>query len=267
MRPIKSLLRAIDYSGTAFRGGVSLRYPIIRSRRDNLVLEAGVSMLDTDADYLAGSLLRDRLRATNVALIFETTDALRAASVVRVEFNKGLDLPGTSGNSRAFGATDFSMANISIHRLQPLISILGGRLDVLMSGFGQRAFRGPLFSSVECSYGGRQFGRRFDAGELSGDHCALGSFEVRWGKAAESSGQMVSFQLYSFLDGGVVRQLGALIPGERAEQRMASAGAGMRLNIDNGLLGNIELSRPVHRPIDWMGGDTLRITGGITARF
>jgi hemolysin activation/secretion protein len=267
MRPSSSLLRAIDYAGTAVSGNVSVRYPLIRSRKDNLAIEVGASMLDTDADYLAGSLLRDRLRTTDVALTFETTDALRAASVVRLELSQGLDLPGTGGDSRAFGTSNFTIATLSIQRLQPLISGSGGRVDLLLSGFGQRSLRGPLFSSVECSYGGRRFGRRFDAGELSGDHCALGSFELRWSKIAQDAGQTWFTQLYGFADAGVVYQQGALIPGERREQRMASAGAGIRLDINKKVLSNLELSVPMHRPNDLARVDTLRITGGVTLTF
>lgn len=267
MRPNSEILRAIDYAGTAITGNVSVRYPIIRSRRDNLAVEVGVSMLDTDADFVAGSLLRDRLRTSEVALTFETTDALRAASVVRVEFNQGLDLLGTGGDSRAFGAKDFAIANMSIQRLQPLVTVAAGRVDLLLAGFGQRALRGPLFSAVECSYGGRRFGRRFDAGELTGDHCALGSFELRWGRVGQNNGQQVFGQLYGFIDGGVVRQRGALVPGELREQRMASAGAGLRLDIDSRLLANVELSHAVHRAIDTPQDNTLRITGGMTVKF
>ncbi len=267
MIPASPLLRAIDYAGTAVSGNVSVRYPLIRSRKDNLAIEVGASMLDTDADYLAGSLLRDRLRTTDVALTFETTDALRAASVVRLELSQGLDLPGTGGDSRAFGTSNFSIATLSIQRLQPLISGSGGRVDLLLSGFGQRSLRGPLFSSVECSYGGRRFGRRFDAGELSGDHCALGSFELRWSKIAQDAGQTWFTQLYGFADAGVVYQQGALIPGERREQRMASAGAGIRLDINKKVLSNLELSVPMHRPNDLARVDTLRITGGVTVKF
>ncbi len=267
MIPASPLLRAIDYAGTAVIGNVSVRYPLIRSRKDNLAIEVGASMLDTDADYLAGSLLRDRLRTTDVALTFETTDALRAASVVRLELSQGLDLPGTGGDSRAFGTSNFTIATLSIQRLQPLISGSGGRVDLLLSGFGQRSLRGPLFSSVECSYGGRRFGRRFDAGELSGDHCALGSFELRWSKIAQDAGQTWFTQLYGFADAGVVYQQGALIPGERREQRMASAGAGIRLDINNKVLSNLELSVPMHRTNDLARVDTLRITGGVTVKF
>jgi hemolysin activation/secretion protein len=267
MRPNAALLRAIDYAGTAFSGNVSMRYPLTRSRRDNLAVEVGVSMLDTDADYLAGSLLRDRLRKADVAMTFETTDALGAASVVRIELSQGLDLPGSGGDSRAFGTNDFAIANISIQRLQPLISGSGGRVDLLMSVFGQHSLRGPLLSSVECSYGGRRFGRRFDAGELSGDHCAMGGFELRWGKFLQNAGLTWFAQLYSFADGGVVRQQGTLIPGERREQRMASAGAGIRLDINNRVLSNLELSLPVHRPNDLVNGGSLRISGGVTVRF
>lgn len=267
MRPSSSLLRAIDYAGTAVSGNVSVRYPLIRSRKDNLAIEVGASMLDTDADYLAGSLLRDRLRTTDVALTFETTDALRAASIVRVEFSQGLDLPGTGGDSRAFGTSNFTIAILSIQRLQPLISGSGGRVDLLIAGFGQRSLGGPLFSSVECSYGGRRFGRRFDAGELSGDHCALGSFELRWSKISQDAGQTWFAQLYGFADAGFVRQQGALIPGERREQRMASAGAGIRLDINKRALSNLELSVPMHRPNDLARVETLRITGGVTVKF
>jgi hemolysin activation/secretion protein len=267
MIPTSPLLRAIDYAGTAVSGNVSVRYPLIRSRKDNLAIEVGASMLDTDADYLAGSLLRDRLRTTDVALTFETTDALRAASVVRLELSQGLDLPGTGGDSRAFGTSNFTLVTLSIQRLQPLISGSGGRVDLLLSGFGQRSLRGPLLSSVECSYGGRRFGRRFDAGELSGDHCALGSFELRWSKIAQDAGQTWFTQLYGFADAGVVYQQGALIPGERREQRMASAGAGIRLDINKKVLSNLELSVPMHRPNDLARVDTLRITGGVTVKF
>lgn len=267
MRPVSPVLRAIDYIGTSLSANVALRYPLIRSRRQNLFLEGGVSLLDSDADYVAGSLLRDHLRTFEVALTYETTDATRAASVLRLELDQGLDVFNMRGDSRAFGRGDFSVATASLQRLQPIGGFIGGQVHVLFSGYAQRSLRGPLFSAIECSYGGRRFGRRFDAGALSGEHCALGSLELRWGKPGESGGVATLWQLYGFADGGVVRQQGDLVPGEQRERRMASAGGGLRLETAQGLVASFELSRALHKPTDWPTGETLRMTGAFTIKF
>lgn len=266
-RPVSPVLTAIDYAGDAFNASVMLRYPLIRSRLENLSIEGGVSMLDTDATYVAGSLLHDRLRVAELALSYNATDAGQGATAVRIEFSQGLDLPGTGGNSRAFGTNDFTTLGLSFQRLQPLLARPEGSLSLLISGLTQTSLGGPLFSGVECSYGGRRFGRGFDSGEASGEHCALGSAELRWSTKTTALSQTVAFQVYGFADGGVIRQSGSLVPGEKRDQRLASAGTGLRVELGNGLSGTFELSRSLHRPANWPTDGATRATGSVSVRF
>lgn len=267
MRPVNETLQAIEYEGKAVTGNVGLRHQLIRARSNNLYLETGFSLNDARANYVAGSLMLDKLRNAEVALGWENSEAPGAASSIRVEFSKGLPILGARGDSRANGTTDYATVNVGVLRQQPLASLKNGKLLMLASIYGQLSLRGPLYSAAECGYGGRQFGRRYDAGVLSGERCLLGSAEIQYSGAFWDVNSGANGQLYGFIDGGIIRQQGILIPGELRGIDASSIGAGVRVNLRNRLSGGFEVSGPLTRPAQWSENGSVKASIYISMKF
>ena len=266
-RPTTPLLRLLGYQGSATTGRVSLSYPFIRSRTENLAVEVGGAIANTDSELLRRAEMRDRLRSVVTALTYDVTDAHLAASSLRLGLEQGLKKLDARGNSRANGRLDYLLLTMEVQRLQPIARVAGGQVSTLIAAQGQAAAKGPLYSSAECSYGGRRFGRRFDAGALVGDHCLLSSVELRWSTPANIGDVPVGLQTYGFVDAAQVWQKGRLLPGERRSATAATAGLGLRLSLTDHISGGIEASRivkaPRGSPIE-RGG---RLLGSMSFRF
>jgi hemolysin activation/secretion protein len=103
----------------------------------------------------------------------------------------------------------------------------------------------PLLSAVESSFGGRQFGRFFDSGSMSGEQALFGSFELRYTLPLSLGfAEPVRTQFYVFTDAGLTRQQGVLQPQEARERHAASAGVGVRLGLPHGMNALVEVARP-----------------------
>lgn len=257
-------LRAIEYHGDVIGGELGLRRQLVRARNNSLFLEAGLSLSNTRADYVAGTLMDDRLRTGQVGLSWENTDSHQAASSVRIELNKGISALGARGDSRANGTTDYLTASLSAQRLQPIADRPAGKWSALASVYGQMSLQGPLYSAAECAYGGRRFGRRFDAGDMSGDRCLMGGLELRYSSPLRGK---VAAQLFWFADAGVVWQQGDLIPGEKRRTIASTGGGGIRLDTGSGISGGLELSTVITRPAANMTSDKLRAAAFAILRF
>jgi hemolysin activation/secretion protein len=111
-------------------------------------------------------------------------------------------------------------------------------------------------------YGGEQFGRGYDASELTGDHGAALKFEVRY-KLPRSLTELST--LYGFYDVGTVRQRSP--GGLQAAQSAASAGAGLRFNFGRYLSGFFEFAKPLTRPRAEDGQNDTQGYAGLSLRF
>jgi len=266
-RPTTPLLRFLGYQGSATIGRATLSYPLIRSRTENLAIEVGGAIANADSELLGRPELRDRLRSVVTALTYDVTDASQAANSLRLGIEQGLKRLDARANSRANGRLDYVLLTMEVQRLQPIARLAGGQVTTLIAAQAQVAARGPLYSSAECSYGGRRFGRRFDAGTMVGDHCLLSSVELRW-SAPGSIGEMpVGVQTYGFVDAGKVWQQGRLLPGERRASTAATAGLGLRLSLTDHMSGGIEASRVVQAPRGSPPERGGRLLGNISFRF
>ncbi|MET3438036.1 POTRA domain-containing protein [Sphingomonas sp. 1185] len=266
-RPTTPLLRLLGYQGGATTGRVSLSYPFIRSRTENLAIEVGGAIANTDSELLGRTEMRDRLRSVVTALTYDVTDAHLAANSLRLGLEQGIKKLDARANSRANGRLDYLLLTMEVQRLQPIARVAGGQVSMLMSGQGQAAAKGPLYSSAECSFGGRRFGRRFDAGALVGDHCLLSSVELRWSAPANIGDIPVGVQAYGFADAGKVWQQGRLLPGERRQASAASAGLGLRLSLTDHISGGIEASRIIRTPNGSQREHGGRLLGSVSFRF
>lgn len=266
-RPQSELLRVLRYTGRASSARVYLRYPLIRSRARNLAVEVSTGIANTDSELLGMRETRDRLRNVQASLTYSVADAAQGVTSLQMGVEKGLNVFGAGGNSRANGRTDYLLLNMEVQRLQPIARVAGGPVSASLSIQGQIARKGPLLSAAECSYGGRRYGRRFDAGELTGENCVLASLELRWNPPIRIGKIPFGTQLYGFVDGGRVSQKGPLVAGEVRTRSAVSAGAGIRANLTEHITGGFEASRVLRAPLGAAFGERTRVMGNLSFHF
>jgi hemolysin activation/secretion protein len=232
----------IDSSSTFLSG--SLNYQWIRQRQENLALKFTVDSRNSTTDILDSPLTRDHIRALRANATYDVTDSWQGYNIISATLSRGIDGLGSSKKgdnnlSREEATPDFTKAELSLTRLQGISQ----DWSLLMTAALQRA-SGPLYSSEEFGYGGQAFGRAFDLSEISGDHGAAGSLELRYG--GWSDWQPVSISPYAFYDIGMVWNDDIA---QLKRESGASAGFGVRASSGIGLSGNIGLAWPLTREV------------------
>jgi hemolysin activation/secretion protein len=267
-RPQDEVLLPLEYRGVSRSLRLTYSSPLRRDRTSTINLECFAGVQQSASTMSAGGAVDDSLPSVGVSLTFDHASADQATNLVRIGLEQGLGAFGARGNSRANGTVDFTAATLDIVRTAPLASLGGGLLSYSVAASGQASLAGPMHSPSESSYGGRQFGRFFDAGTMFGEHAAYGSCELRYGNSfAVGLSQPVNAQFYGFFDAGAVRQQGLLQPQEARSRYAASAGVGVRLGLPGGVSGLIELTRPVSMPAGFAGSASDRINGSFGVRF
>lgn len=267
--PEDEFLDALEYQGTSSYGRAYVEHPVMRSRRRNLYVGAAFEVNNTSSDLLAQTFFDDRLRSASVWAAYEFVDFTQAATTIKATVNQGFDILSARGDSRANGQLDYTAMQLDMQRSQPIAQLAGGSFSLRVDGFGQVALRDrALFSAAECSYGGRRFGRAFDAGVITGDSCATGSAELQWTTPLDLPRvpAPAAIGFYAFVDGGLSWQNGALQPGEEERLSAASAGLGASLQFSELASGLVEVSRQV----SFSAGEVIaspRITGALVIRF
>ena len=262
--PQTAFLEALEFLGETTSARIFASYPLIRSRTKNLTLSTALSLTDVDAEILDAPLTRDRLRGLEVSLAYDFAGASRAVTYVRASYERGIDWFGAAGSSRANGQLTYHIVTLDAQRTQPLFAAFSGEVSAQVAFHGQVAFGpGGLFSPVECVFGGRRFGRGYDAGVVTGDHCALGYGELAWRGRVGPADTTV----YGFGDVGYLWQKGRLQSGEFRRRSAASAGVGLRIGLAGQLDGVIETSWAVRTPRGAVATDNFRVNAGLRLRF
>jgi len=245
--PVTPQLEAVDFTGTGWIASAEVEHALVRTREDSLWLSVTATGKWLDSDILSTPNSRDRIYALDSAATYLGHDDGGTTNAV-LRLTKGLDLfdATTSSSplrSRASGSGDYLSVQATLGRLQEL----GGPFQLQLGAAGQVASRG-LLSSEQCGYGGSAFGRGFDDYEIAGDHCLMGSAELRYtpdGTALPG----VGLQFYGFADAGEVWQAGALLPGEERSETGRSIGLGLRLTLPAGFSSTLEFAQPLGRNV------------------
>lgn len=221
----------------------SVTYPMIRSRAENLVLQAEAVYRDTKVKFSEdngdanATFTQDHIRKLRLGLTYEKVDSWDGVTRFSADWHQGFKVLGypRSGKgiqSRSDGEVDFSKLTFDLVRLQRIVD----NLTLLLSVGGQTS-PDPLLSSEEFTLGGTRFGRGYDPGELSGDEALAWSAELAWRNEGDFGiGALRDFEFYAFYDAGIVwnqnrgNQLGTTDVSGR--DTLASAGGGTRLNMD-----------------------------------
>lgn len=237
-------LEVFDVESDSTFFGTAVEYQWIRQRQENLSLSFSFDSRDSNTDILDTPFTRDKVRVVRSNVTYDMADDWRGYNIVSATLSRGIaglgaNDKGDSNLSRADAVPDFTKLQLSISRLQ----VLNDRWTVLLSASAQRA-SSPLFSSEEFGYGGQVFGRAFDDSEISGDHGASGSIELRY--SGWQPLDDVNILPYAFYDIGAVWNEDVA---QTKHEAAASAGAGVRVLSSIGLSSNVSLAWPLTRRV------------------
>lgn len=267
-RPTDPLLVPLEYQGVSRNTRLTLSKPLIRSRSSTLLAEATLGAQDADSSMLTGTPTRDRIRTFGLALTYDFARPDQSSNLVRFGVEQGISWLGAEGNSRANGSPTFTVATLDFTRTAPLANLGSGAFSYSFAAQGQYSLGRPLLSPSEASYGGRQFGRFFDSGSMSGEQAVFGSLELRYTLPVSLGlAEPVRAQFYVFTDAGLTRQQGDLQPQEARSRHAASAGVGVRLAIPSGMNALVEVARPVSLPAGYTGDTSNRLNASFGVRF
>ncbi|MEA1937658.1 MAG: ShlB/FhaC/HecB family hemolysin secretion/activation protein [Pseudomonadota bacterium] len=240
----------------------TMTYPAIRSRRENLLLSAGLRYTNSKSNLACAPSSRDRLRVLTLGASYDISDEYKGVNLFDVKLHRGLDILNASDTnsnllSRSRGVSDFTKLTATAIRRQVLTRGLG--MTVSLSG--QAAFN-QLLAGEEFGYGGTQYGRAYDPSEITGDHGLAGSVTVNYNNMPPIVG--VDFMRpFVYWDIGVIDNKGS----DTNHESAASAGFGLRFGAFERITGEIEFAAPLTRPVSSLGDSDPRLFFSLTARY
>ena len=256
-------LRLFDLRGKSLTFGVAARYPLVRSRDTNIIARFVFTGRDTDSrNVVVDPIFRDKIRTVQGELFGNYAAPWGSVISSRVSVTQGLDwfgatLRSDANKSRATGSGEFTRANFELSVAQKL----AGPLYVQLSGAGQLS-GDSLLASEEFGIGSEQYARAYDPSEITGDEGVAGRAELFYAARAGFG----SVQPYAYYEAGRVRQNSPL-PGEAGHSSIESAGAGIRLGLNEGISASAEYAKPLNRPVASRGDKDGRFFFSLSASF
>lgn len=231
-----------------------LSYPLKRTRDESLWISGGAEALEAREDNKFGEVFEDRLIVLRAGLDYSLQDELEGRNYITLEVRAGHGEAGAVAGdtpllSRPDAEEKFVKAFGEIYRHQIIPGtdlVFGARLSGQISS-------APLLSSEEFSLGGARYGRAYQYGELTGDSGLTGSLELAYTPNLGVD-LLSSSALYGFYDLGAVWNRNAVSP----RQSLASAGAGIRLELDESVFLGFEAAKPLTRDTEYNGDRGMR---------
>jgi hemolysin activation/secretion protein len=239
-------------------------YPVIRSRQQNLRAVAELEIRDMDTSIGPDPFNRDALRIARVGISYDRADSWNGITALRTNWHQGLPIFGATKKgdkfaSRATGDGTFSKITLDLTRVQQLTTAT----SLLARATVQHAST-TLLASEQIALGGGNYGRGYDAGEISSDNGWAASIEWRYSPGPTQLLPHGS-QLYTFIDGGEVSAQNAVAL--NGPSKLASYGFGVRANLSPTVLGSIEASQPAEGNVSTLKDKPTRLFMSLTAQF
>lgn len=265
-----SSLSAFNVRTDSFAVGPRLSYPLIRSRAQTLILDGGFTVQNAKVDVLGAGISHDRWRVLDMAASYLNNDFLGGNLALSVDVAQGLDILGATANgstdlSRLGAKTDFTKLTGGARFLRSL----GGGFGVALTAQGQYAVS-PLITGEQMTFGGRQIGRGYDPGAVTGDHGIGGSVELRYDRRFADLYLVNAAQPYIFYDTAQTwyDDSGAAFDPSLVNQTIASFGGGMRFWLDHGITAGVEAARTLRAVPGSDGGTkTTKVLFDAAIRF
>lgn len=231
-------LAPLDITGSAHVAGVFLSYPVLKRTHETLALQVGVEYKDVDDRMLGALRSRDKIRSVNLGLQYDSTDSGGARNMLSLTYNRGIpgvlggSENGDLGTSRMDAKADFQRLTVDFVRSQKI----PGGFHLVFKGMGQ-ASSDVLFSAEQFAVGGYGTVRGFKPSRHTGDSGYLLNIEA-YSPPLMPNLQVLNRQNHGealrglvFFDHGNIHR-NQVQPGESPNDRLTSAGAGLRLYLD-----------------------------------
>ena len=258
-------LKILDIKSASVGGNVGIRIKPLRSRNKNLTLNLSAAVSESSTKALGFYLSKDASRQVRAAGEFQFSDRFFGATSFSGGLNRGLSIIGATKKgdvlqSRANAVPSAFWVDAGVSRLQSI----GRGFLVSASVRGQYSLD-PLSAAREFGVGGEGSGSAFDASEYTGDHGVSGRMELRYSRSSLKRGIEAGYQGYLFGDGGAVWQEGT--PNGQTNEKIASAGVGLRFNVGEHFSGNVEVAQPFVREVSSSGDKMPNVFFGLVGRF
>jgi hemolysin activation/secretion protein len=250
------ILRPLKIDGDAFTVYTMLQYPLIRTRTQNLTLDASANYIDSRVLTLDPGLplYTDHLRTLRFGANYDLSDSWYGANSASAHVEQGLVIlgatpisRGTSGFTSRFGGSGhFTKMELQLSRLQQFGA---SRYSAYFLMKGQYSLE-PLLASEQFGFGGAQagLGRGYDSAEIIGDRGLAGSVELRM-NVNPGKTLLQAAQLYVFYDAGVIWNAKNVVD-QLKKQSATSTGLGSRFYFTKNLSGNLLWAQPLTRKVD-----------------
>jgi len=244
------VLGPLDTDGIAKTYYITLQYPFILSRSQNLILDGGFTYLDSKTTQLDTLLLyNDHIRPIKFGGTYSFGDRFGGSDSLAFHIEQGLNVLGASDDPTSLTTSRFGADGIytkytaQATHLQPLFS---SPFSIFLLAQGQSS-NNPLLASEQFGFGGSVIGRGYDPAELLGDRGADGSIEFRW-DTFPNRFLIQNIQFYLFYDIGEIWNIKEL-PGVKQFQSASSTGGGARFALTKYVSGNVMFTQVLTKSI------------------
>ncbi|NNL87720.1 MAG: ShlB/FhaC/HecB family hemolysin secretion/activation protein [Marinicaulis sp.] len=237
----RSALAGRNLNGDLRTGSIGVNYPIIQSNQKQLSASAKIDVINTREKEDAAALYNDRLRVFRFSSTYKAK--LKGESRVGGFLQLSQGVNAFNASDQVGLMTSRPDADAQFLKLDGEASIqqfVNDRISFTASATGQYA-TSPLLYHEEFGVGGGSFGRGYDFGEILGDLGAAGYVEAAL--HGRSAGILDSWEIYSFVDAGVVWNKGTRLSADG--DPLYSAGGGLRFVVGKNLFLSYEVAHPL----------------------
>lgn len=265
-----STLSAFNVRTDSYAFGTRLSYPIIRSRAESLIVDGGVTVQNAKVDILSLGISHDNWRVIDVAASYLNNDILGGSFAGTLDVAQGLPVLGATHDSsadlsRRGAKTDFTKFVGSARYFRPLID----GFSAMFAMQGQYAFS-PMITGEQITFGGRQIGRGYDPGAVTGDRGVGGSAELRYDRRFADLHPLLRLEPYVFYDTAATwfDNHGASFDPSLKNETIASTGAGVRFWFDYNFTADVEVAHTLRAvPGSDSGSKTTKVLVDAAIRF
>ncbi|WP_420547527.1 ShlB/FhaC/HecB family hemolysin secretion/activation protein [Curvivirga sp.] len=229
-------LEQYEIIGTSRSTSVSIDYPVLRTRNENLYASAQLNYAKQETTLLDEPILEDRVWSIEASGKYELAGD-GCLSRLTVGISKGLNIFDASNKndqylSRNKGRPDFLKTTASFSHDQLLSQQVVGSFKL-----ATQISPHSLLSSQEFTLGGSQYGKAYQGSSLSGDQGLATAVEF---KKNYSFNTDITLQPFTYIDGGRVWN-----HNDQEDGYLASTGVGLRLHYNTGAWWDISLNAPL----------------------
>ena len=248
--------------GQSIGGTASLTHAIARGRAESLWTSVDFTYFEIDQSWEDQQIQRDRVAALALSLNGYTSfvgGRLRAGASATLALPVfGATRQGDPLASRRGAGSDYLVLRAWTNWTGKLAGPFSARFGVTTQFSSE-----PVLAIDQLTIGGQGFGRGYDFSERAGDEGALASAEFRSDLIDRGQGLLRWLQIYTFADGGVVRNLRS--PSGTGD--LYSAGAGTRLRLGSKIRVEVEAAFPLNYLRYDSGDKAPQIMAALGAQF